>query len=210
MKQLHGLYAITSANLLIQENFIEIVEQTLSGGARIIQYRDKTSDTNKRFEQALQLKKLCDQHQALLIINDDIELAFEVNADGVHIGSNDESIDQARQKLGPEKIIGVSCYNKLELAQQAKIEGANYIAFGSFFPSPTKPEAATADLSLIHQAKTLNIPICTIGGITHANAPQLVAAGADMLAVISDIFDAADIRAASQRISQLLDNKTNL
>ena len=204
MKKLHGLYAITDAELIASDKFVFTIEQSLRGGASVIQYRDKSADNEKRFQQASALKALCDQYNAYFIINDDIDLVLEVNADGIHIGKDDTSLTAARKKLGQNKIIGVSCYNRFDLALQANEQGADYIAFGSFFASPTKPNAVKAELSLLSEAKQkLGIPICAIGGINLNNAPQLVLAGADMLAVISSIFAEQDTNLASEKFSQL-------
>ncbi len=207
MKQLRGLYAITDEKLIAENIFTSTVEQALLGGARIIQYRDKSTNVKKRLSQASALKTICDQHNAILIINDDIELALEVDADGVHIGINDTALADARTKIGEKKIIGVSCYNKFELAEQAVAEGANYIAFGSFFSSQIKPNAAQATPDLLMKAKhQFDIPICAIGGITSENANVLIESGADMLAIISDIYASDNVLAASQRIKQLFED----
>lgn len=202
--QLRGLYAITDEDLLTLNDFETVIEQVLLGGARIIQYRDKSGDTEKRYQQAAALKKLCRQHNALLIINDDVELTQQVDADGVHIGKNDSTLTVARERLGADKIIGVSCYNQLPLALEAEQQGADYVAFGSFYSSSIKPDAPRATLSLLQQAKQqLSVPVCCIGGIHPDNANELLAAGADMLAVISAVFGADDIHHASQRFSAL-------
>ncbi len=204
MKKLHGLYAITDAQLIASDKFALTIEQSLKGGASVIQYRDKSADNKKRLQQASALKVLCDQYNAYFIINDDIDLALAVDADGIHIGKDDTSLTAARKKLGQNKIIGVSCYNRFDLALQANEQGADYIAFGSFFASPTKPNAVKAELSLLSEAKQkLGIPICAIGGINLNNAPQLVLAGADMLAVISSLFAEQDTNLASEKFSQL-------
>lgn len=204
MKSLSGLYAITDARLIPESRFAETIELALKGGARIIQYRDKTRDHSKRLQQASEVKHLCDQYQALCIINDDIELALATNADGLHIGRDDGTIYDIRQQFGNHKIIGVSCYNQLALAQVAEQQGADYIAFGSFFPSPTKPDAPRASLELLTQARNqIQTPICAIGGITLNNANQLLEAGADMLAVISDVFANNDVFSASAAFSTL-------
>jgi len=206
-KALRGLYAITDTKLLAS-NFTEAIEQTLLGGTRVIQYRDKSSDTDRRLKEAQILRGLCDQYDATFIINDDLKLAIESNADGVHLGKDDHDIKLARQQLGHDKIIGISCYNQLQLALEAEQAGADYVAFGAFFNSSIKPNALAAPLSIIGEAKTqIQIPVCCIGGITAENASQLVDAGADMIAVISEVFNPnnADqsIREASHRLSQL-------
>jgi thiamine-phosphate pyrophosphorylase len=146
---------------------------------------------------------LCDQHRALLIINDDVALAKQVSADGVHLGIDDIDISEARTLLGADAIIGVSCYNHFELAEQAAAQNADYLAFGAFYSSPTKPAAVRAEVELLQRAQTLNLPICAIGGITPENATALIEAGADMLAVISGVFAATDIRAEARRFATL-------
>ncbi len=181
-----------------------MAEQALLGGARLIQYRDKTGSNEKRLAQAGALKSLCQQLNALLIINDDIELADAVQAHGVHLGRDDSAIHAARLLLGPDAVIGVSCYDQLELAQAAEKVGVDYIAFGAFFPSVTKPEARAASLELLTAAKQqLYTPVCTIGGITAKNAATLVEHGADMTAVISDLFASDDIHHTASQISRL-------
>ncbi len=181
----------------------ECVAQALQGGARIIQYRDKSEDQQQRLQQALALRTLCDQHQAVLIINDDVALAKQVSADGVHLGIDDISVSEARAQLGPDAIIGVSCYNRFELAEQAAAENADYLAFGAFYSSPTKPAAVRAEIELLRRAQQFKLPLCAIGGITHENAAALIEAGADMLAVISGVFAAADICAEARRFATL-------
>lgn len=203
-RRLHGLYAITDENLMPDAQFLLSAERALLGGARLIQYRDKSHDTEKRLRQATALKQLCEQHQVLLIINDDLELADAVQAHGIHLGKDDTAIDVARRRLGADAVIGVSCYDQLELALAAEQAGADYVAFGAFFASPTKPQARTASLELLRQAKQqLHTPICAIGGITAANAHTLIAHGADMTAVISDLFASADIRTTASHIARL-------
>lgn len=188
-KHLHGLYAITNEQLMPEADFSRKAQAALAGGARILQYRDKTTNHQKRTRQATQLKTLCEKYNAVLIINDDINLAKDIDADGVHIGKEDTSLFSTREYLGEDKIIGVSCYDQLSLAETAVNQGANYVAFGSFFGSNIKPDAPKADISLIHAFKSRHaVPICCIGGITTKNYTPLIQAGADMLAVISDIF----------------------
>jgi len=188
-KALHGLYAITNETLMPATLFAEKAEAALCAGTKIIQYRDKSTDSKKRLSQARTLKQLCSQYNSILIINDDIELAKEVDADGIHIGKDDYSFEQARQQLGDKKIIGVSCYDQLPLAYSAAKKGADYIAFGSFFSSSIKPDAPRAKASLITEfKKEQQTPVCCIGGITTENHTILLDSGADMLAIISDIF----------------------
>jgi len=206
-KTLHGLYAITDTALLAN-NFAEAIEQALLGGTRIIQYRDKSTDTARRLKEAQIIRQLCDEFGATFIINDDLKLAIESHADGVHLGKDDHDIKLARQQLGNNKIIGISCYNQLQLALEAEQAGADYVAFGAFFNSSIKPDALAAPLSIIAEARAqIKIPICCIGGITAANAGQLVHAGTDMIAVISEVFNPKNkdqsIRMASSQLSQL-------
>ena len=203
MTELSGLYAITDAGLIAPEHFPAAISAALCGGAKIIQYRDKSSDREQRLQQATTIQSLCKQYGALLIINDDVELARDVDADGVHIGLDDQPIGEARAILGHERIIGVSCYNQLALAKQAVHDGADYIAFGSFFNSPTKPRAVSADVSLLQAARRFEVPLCAIGGITLENASTLIDAGADMVAVISAVFGSKDIELACRQFKQL-------
>lgn len=201
-----GLYAITDSKLLSPERMVEAVAMAIQGGAEMIQYRDKGDDPFRRQWEATDLSNLCRPLGVPLIINDDVDLAVEIMAKGVHLGKDDADIASARQKLPPNSIIGVSCYNDLNCAIEAEKAGADYVAFGSFFPSPTKPNAPRADIELIRQAKQkLSIPVVAIGGITADNGAPLVEAGADMLAVISDVFGQADIMAAAERIAKLFE-----
>lgn len=183
-----GLYAITQTENKTSANIVNDVAAAIKGGACIIQYRDKTSADV--LDIAKQLTALCHSHQVPLIINDDVELALAVKADGVHLGKEDGDILQAREKLGPDAIIGVSCYNSIERAQLAQEQGASYVAFGRFFPSGSKPLAAPADIGTLTAAKQcIQLPIVAIGGIMPDNGSQLLEAGADILAVIGGIFD---------------------
>lgn len=203
-KQLHGLYAITDSHLIAEDTFTASIEATLGGGTSIIQYRDKSNDDTRRLAQAKQLRVLCDRFDALLIINDDIELAKKSKADGIHLGRDDSSLSEAREQLGEDIIIGISCYDDISLAIDAEKQGADYVAFGAFYSSPTKPGAKTAPLSLLQQAKAeLDIPVCAIGGINSDNANALVQAGADMIAVISGIFSRPDIEDVSRQLASL-------
>jgi thiamine-phosphate pyrophosphorylase len=205
---LHGLYAITDTHLCPDEVLITSVEQALLGGCRLVQYRDKRADHPGRRDQAHQLQALCHRHQALLIINDDLALAQEVAADGVHLGRQDPDPVHARSLLGEQAIIGVSCYNRLDLALEAVRLGVDYVAFGRFFPSQTKPLAVQATPELLRQARAaLELPLVAIGGITPENGGPLIEAGADMLAVIQGIFGQPDIRTACRQLSELFEPK---
>ncbi len=201
---LRGLYAITDPLLTPTHSLLHQVQQALRGGARIIQYRDKTSPASQRLQSAGQLRELTRAHGALLIINDDLDLCLEVNADGVHLGQEDTSLIQARQQLGRNKIIGATCHGSEELARKALDEGANYLAFGRFCPSRTKPDALPADLNSLRPFLTrCPVPTVAIGGITLNNAPQLVDAGFSMLAVINDLFDRNDTEHHCQQYAAL-------
>jgi thiamine-phosphate pyrophosphorylase len=200
-----GLYAITP-ECTDTESLVRQVRQALSGGAHLVQYRSKEGDVALRHEQASELLSLCRQFRVPLIINDDIRLADLTGADGVHLGKDDGSVREARLILGADKIIGVSCYGDLPRALDAEAHGANYVAFGSFFPSPTKPGAEPAPLTLLHEAKrSLNIPVVAIGGITADNVAPLIEAGADAVAVISALFDSGDIGKAASRFAVLFE-----
>jgi len=205
-RKLRGLYAITDENLIPETAFTSRIEQALNGGAAIIQYRDKSSDNAKKLHQATSLRCLCDRYDATLIINDDISLAKEASADGVHLGEDDASIEQARSILGKDAIIGMSCYDQLLCAQGAQAAGADYVAFGAVFTSSTKPAARSASCALITEAKSrLDIPVCAIGGIDETNAAQVVDAGADMVALISGLFNTDDIDHTAEYIAGLFD-----
>lgn len=196
-----GLYAVTqtqnnhtthkSADVLFEE-----VAAAIRGGAAVIQYRDKNR-ANALFV-APELVKVCRRHDVPLIINDDVELAILSKADGVHLGKDDGEIIEAREQLGSTAIIGVSCYNSIERALAAQTLGATYVAFGRFFPSSTKPLAASADIDTLRKARqALHLPIVAIGGILPENGGQLLAAGADLLAVIGGVFDHEPEQSAS-------------
>ena len=183
-----GLYAITQTDNKTTDTIINEVKAAIRGGAAIVQYRDKNPCDALLL--AKELVKICHQYEVPLIINDDVELAAIAGADGVHIGKEDGAIAQARKRLGSDAIIGVSCYNFVERAIEAQAQGATYVAFGRFFPSSSKPLAAPARIETLQQAKRLlNIPIVAIGGILPENGAQLLAAGADLLAVIGGLFD---------------------
>lgn len=195
-----GLYAITDGP---RDDLIEAVRAALDGGASIVQYRDKTNDPLRRLDEARRLVALCATYSVPLIINDDIELARESGAAGVHLGEDDGDIIAARAMLGDHAIVGVSCYDSINLARQFAAAGASYVAFGAFYPSPTKPFARRASLDLLSESQTFGVPRVAIGGITHDNAPALIAAGADYVAVINSLFGVSDIRASAQRYTAL-------
>lgn len=197
-----GLYAITASD---SNNLLKNVALALQGGVRILQYRNKNAAAAQQLSEATALASLCKQYKVCFIINDDIHLAKQVGADGVHLGREDGSIREARNVLGADAIIGVTCYQDVKRALAAEKSGANYVAFGSFFASPTKPNAPKADIQLLQQARQkIALPICCIGGITLKNANILIENGADMIAVISSLFATEDITQTAQRFSAKL------
>ena len=201
--RLRGLYAITPGGLS-GERLIEQVDAALRGGATLVQYRDKQRDVTQQAEIARALRALCRQHGARLIVNDDLQLALAVDADGLHLGGSDGDLAAARRALGTGKLLGASCYADFELARQAVAAGADYVAFGAVYPSPTKPQAVRAPHALFARCRAeLDVASCAIGGITAANGAALVAAGADLLAVITDLFEANDVAARAGDLAQL-------
>lgn len=204
-RRLAGLYAVTP-DLADTALLAARVEAALEGGARAIQYRNKTADAALKRAQAAALAGVKAMRGALFIVNDDAALAAAVGADGVHLGEDDGSIAAARELLGPERVIGVSCYDDFALAQAAVAAGADYVAFGSFYASGVKPGARRADLALLRRAASLGVPVVAIGGITAANARELKQAGADAVAVISAVFGAgetADVERAARAIAEV-------
>ena len=205
---LRGLYAITDPALCPDAGLETQVAQALAGGCRVIQFRDKGEDRERRRRLAAGLVALCERQEALLIVNDDIELAREVGAHGVHLGRDDGDPAAARALLGERAVIGASCYNRLDLALEAAANGVDYVAFGRFFPSTTKPDAVQATPDLLRRARAaLALPLVAIGGITPENGAPLIAAGADMLAVVHGVFGQPDIRAACRRLCTLFELK---
>lgn len=200
---MRGLYAVTpdcddSTRLLAD------VAAAVAGGCRIVQYRNKSAHPAMRQQQAVALAGLCRSVGALLIINDDIDLALDVGASGVHLGGDDGDLAQARIKLGARRLLGVSCYNDPDRVRLAVEAGADYVALGAMFPSATKPLAVQASLDLLRAVKAgCPVPVATIGGITLDNAASLLAAGADMVAVVSDLFASPDIAARAKAYQQL-------
>ncbi|TVP84499.1 MAG: thiamine phosphate synthase [Thioalkalivibrio sp.] len=200
-RRLRGLYFVTPE---AASGRTELVAAALRGGARLVQYRDKSGPGEHRLREARALRALCREAGALFLVNDDIELTAAVSADGVHLGEDDAGIAEVRARLGPECVIGASCYNDLARARPAIAAGADYVAFGSVHPSPTKPHARRAGLDLLRRAhRELDVPICAIGGITPDNAAPVIAAGADMIAVIQGISEAPDPEAAAHKLQSL-------
>lgn len=198
-----GLYAITPDSF-DTDSLVEMVHKALKGGAKLIQYRNKSAGVLLRRKQVCRLLCLCKDYNVPLIINDYLDLAVEIDADGVHLGQGDVSILQARRSLGDKKIIGISCYNEIDLAVKAEKQGANYVAFGAFYPSVTKPKAVTASLELLRMAKQqLHVPIVTIGGITVTNAHVLVRCGSSAIAVSNALFGNQDIQLTAKSFAEL-------
>ena len=204
-RRLRGLYALTP-DTRDTAALVAAVAAALDGGAAAVQYRSKDPDATLRATQARALARVLAARGGLYIVNDDAALAREVGADGVHLGAGDGSIAAARDALGPARLIGVSCYGDLERARAAVAAGADYVAFGSMFASPTKPHARRADPALLARAQAFGVPVVAIGGITAANADVLFAAGADAVAVIGDVFahdDAQAVREAADAIDRV-------
>jgi thiamine-phosphate pyrophosphorylase len=201
---IRGLYVITDPELIPPDRLRDDVLDVIAGGARAVQYRNKTADYATRLRQARQIGQVCRDRNVTFIVNDDADLAVEIDADGVHVGEQDSTLPQARRIVGPKRLIGVSCYNDLDRARTASEQGADYVAFGSFYSSVTKPDARRVSRALLRRARqTLPIPIVAIGGITLENGASLLDAGADALAVIHAVFGATDRRAAAEQLANL-------
>jgi len=206
-RRVAGLYAVTpdepDTRVLADK-----VRRALAGGARAVQFRNKSANPALRREQAAALFALCREAGVPFIINDDLDLALAIDADGVHLGRDDPDIARARATLGPGKLLGASCYDRIELALAACANGADYVALGSAFPSATKPSATRAPLSLFREVRArIDLPIVAIGGITPENAPSVIEAGADAVAVISALFDRPDIQAAARQFDRFFRKK---
>ncbi len=204
LTQLPRLYAITDARLMPGATLFSKVEAALKGGCGWVQYRDKTNDSRRRLQDANKLRELCEHYQAKLIVNDDPQLALASRAHGVHLGQGDTPLAEARRLLGTSAIIGSTCHASVDLAIAGHAQGADYLAFGRFFASTTKPGASPASLTLISQIKhQLAVPVVVIGGITLQNAPQLLQAGADCLAVCEGLFSAENVESQATAFRQL-------
>lgn len=203
--KLRGLYAITSEAIVAdQTRLLDAASAALRGGAVLLQYRDKWNPRAVRLRLARHLATLCGDAGAKLIVNDDAALAAECGAHGVHLGADDGDIAAARTLLGTEALIGATCGNSLERAARAVQAGADYVAFGRFFPSRTKPQAPPAELATLRGARaSLHVPVCAIGGVTPENAPQLIDAGADLIAAIDGVFGASDSESAARAYARL-------
>ncbi|WP_301100973.1 thiamine phosphate synthase [Propionivibrio sp.] len=206
-KTLRGLYVITPDGV-DQDLLVKQVEAALRGGARLVQYRDKNRKAAQQAEIAHALRALCRCFDARFIVNDNMVLARAVDADGVHLGSADGDLVAARQVLGPSKLLGASCYADFNLARNAATAGVDYVAFGAVYPSPTKPQALPASMTLFGRCRAeLGVPACAIGGVTLDNSPALISAGADLVAVITDLFEAPDIRSRATAFQKIFEGE---
>jgi thiamine-phosphate pyrophosphorylase len=200
-----GLYLITPDEA-DTDRLLARVRPALAAGPALLQYRNKGADASLRREQARELLAACRSAGLPLVINDDWRLAAELGADGAHLGSEDGSVAEARATLGPAALLGASCYDRLDLAERAAADGASYLAFGAFFPSATKPAANRAEPGLLKASAHLNLPRVAIGGITPDNAGIVIAAGADLVAVISGVFDSPDPAASVRAYRRCFDH----
>lgn len=202
--KLRGLYAITDTQLIPRQRFVETVEAAVRGGASMVQVREKETPQEEVIRLGRELLAVTRRYGALLIINDHPAVAKAIGADGAHVGREDPPVHEARALLGPDAIIGASCYGDVTRAMAAEQEGADYVAFGTPFPSPTKTKRTDISLGIFREVKQhVKIPVFAIGGITIDNASQVIEAGADGIAVVSGVFAAADVEAAAHRLAQL-------
>ncbi len=205
IKHIRGIYAIINCDCPAEEKLLEKTEKILDAGVTLLQYRNKSQQKRRKRVLAARIQNLCQQYETFFIVNDDPALAADINADGVHLGRDDADITVAREVLG-NKLIGISCYNSLERAVAAQLDGADYIAFGAFFPSVTKPDAPRADTDLLRCARTvLTIPIVAVGGVTPENGGALIASGADCLAVANGLYAATDIAKTARAYQSLFE-----
>lgn len=199
-----GVYAITDSNLLFGNDLIESVTEALEGGISLLQYRNKDGSWQERLDEAKILQTLCADYSVPLIINDDLSLCLAIHASGIHLGQTDRAVKEVRSQLGSKAIIGVTCHSNIEAALQAQSDGADYVAFGRFFPSTTKPQASGAEISILTEAKDkLSIPVVAIGGINTENAQSVIDAGADMIAVINCLFKDNHVKPRAKLLAKL-------
>jgi len=200
---IRGLYAVTP-DMADTTKLCSMVQAAIAGGASLVQYRNKSADSALRITQARALLEICHDSNTPLIINDHVKLCLALDADGVHVGASDGDLAAIRERIGPDKMLGASCYNQLDLALQAEAQGADYVAFGACFSSGTKPDAVKAELSLFTRAQSsIKVPVVGIGGITLDNAPSLITAGADSVAVINALWSQPDIGLTAKQFSKL-------
>jgi len=198
-----GLYAITP-DLADLNTLIQKTKLAIEGGAFMVQYRSKIHDRDVKMQQCAAILRICREYDIPCIVNDDVEMCRILEADGVHLGENDDNIAEVRRILGEDSIIGSSCYDQLNRAKQAQKEGASYIAFGAVFPTPTKPNAPRATLELLREAKSeIQIPIVAIGGITMNNAHDVIETGIDAIAVITSLYESNSIKETAETFSQM-------
>jgi len=192
-RELNGLYVITDDKLTPSYTLFSKVEAALKGGAKLVQLRDKQSSDDVVELTALKLQELCQKYEATFVLNDKIDIAIKIGCDALHIGKSDHhNFEKIREDF--KGIIGVSCYGDIELAKKFEKLGVNYVAFGSFFTSPTKPDSNVVPLNILSQAKKeLKIPVCAIGGINRDNLDEVLKHKPDMVSVISDIWNSEDI-----------------
>jgi thiamine-phosphate pyrophosphorylase len=202
---MRGLYLVTP-DWDDTRQLLEITELGLRGGAAVLQYRHKTADAALRREQAECLQALCRTYQVPFIINDHIDLCLALDADGIHVGGTDETIAKVRATVGPDKIVGASCYGDIALAHDAHRNGASYVAFGGFYPSKVKKYPVTTAPEIVAQSKReIPLPAVVIGGMTRENSAPLVAQGADMVAAISSVYLAGNPQSAARAIADLFE-----
>ncbi len=200
---LHELYVLTDSQIFPHAQWPDRVEKIITGGANVIQLRDKTLRNHELLEHAGKILEICRYYGVPLIINDRVSLAKKINADGVHIGKNDQTVRVARKYLGNKFIIGASCYRNLYSAVRAQTYGADYVAFGSVFPTTTKPRASRCSFATLSEAKKiLQIPVCAIGGIGQKNIQPVIATGVDLVAVSDSVFNARDPQQAATKLAQ--------
>jgi thiamine-phosphate pyrophosphorylase len=201
---MHGIYAITDPALLPGDKLDQYVEAALQAGVCMLQYRNKTTDHRLRYDEATRLQTLCQSYNIPLLINDDIDLCIKIGAAGIHLGQKDCALGEARRLLGDTAIIGITCHSDIDAALRAETEGASYVAFGRFFPSRTKPDAAWAAPEVLSAAKAqLQIPLVAIGGVNAENGASLIAAGADMLAVVDYLFSTPAVASRARALCEL-------
>lgn len=197
-----GLYLVTP-DWDDTGSLLAATEAGLRGGAAIVQYRHKTASAELRAEQARELLALCRRHGKPFIINDRVDLCLEIDADGIHVGGTDLDVGAVRALVGPDRVVGASCYGSLELAHAAQAAGASYVAFGGFYPSRVKKYEVATPPAIVKDAKSsLAVPVVVIGGMTHENAKPLISLGADMVAVISSVYMTEDAESAARRFSE--------
>ncbi|WP_426321370.1 thiamine phosphate synthase [Pseudoduganella sp. R-43] len=201
---MQGLYLVTP-NWDDTDKLLEVTEQALRAGVALLQYRHKDASAALRREQGGALRELCHKYSVPFLVNDHVALCRELGADGVHLGGTDAPLAEVRASLGPNKLIGASCYGELARAQAAQAAGASYVAFGGFYPSKVKQYAVTTQPSILrHAREVISVPLCVIGGMTPQNAAPLVAEGAQLVAVITSVYLAEDVAAAVRQFQSII------